>query len=776
MTEKFSPPLNYIMLKKIAKYTFLILVMAVAALAIYSGYLSAQVEKRFSARRWSIPSTVYSDTTLLYPGQHLDSSLFNEKLASLGYRQVRHAPSQKGEIRIGPDALDIFLNDLKTPWTRREGFPVRITLSEAAIGTIRRMDSAETIPILELEPEEIMQFFGQERERRQLVSIEQVPEHLIRAVMAAEDHRFFEHFGVDWRGILRAVVTNLRTGAIRQGGSTLTQQLAKNYFLTPARTITRKIKEVILSVIIELKYGKREILEIYLNEIYLGQKGSVAINGIGEASYFYFGKPVKHLTLSEAAIIAGLIKAPNHYSPYRDIARCNSRRDAVLQAMHRWEWITETELQTALQEPIKAVGFIVAESKAPYFIDYLTEQLNTLYRPEDLSSLGLSIYTTLDTQVQRAAEKALAEGLTRLESLNAELQREAPEDKLQGAIVVMQPKTGHILALVGGRNYSVSQFNRISQARRQPGSAFKPIVYLSSLSRFTPTSLLSNDPKTYTVNGEPWEPQNFEPVTEYTVSLKDALKKSYNLATVDLAMQTGLEHIVDTARRFHFSTPIKPYPSVALGAFEVVPIELARAYCVFAAEGVQPFPLSLKGVVDENDKILEQQHLNIERLITPAEAFVMTRMLQDVVKEGTARSLEWRGVTWPVAGKTGTTNDFRDAWFVGYTPDILALVWVGFDNGDPIKATGAAAALPIWADLMSAIPQYRSEADFNMPDGVEKIVVCSVTGQRAVAGCPGPTEVYFLAGRAPTEDCPLHDKGGFAGKIIKGVKGLIDGN
>jgi len=764
------------MLKRLIKYTLLIFIVGGAALAIYSWYLSVQVENRFSARRWSIPSTVYSDTTLLYPGQRFNPFLFNEKLVNLGYRRVHQLPAQKGEIRIRPDGLDIFLNDLKTPWTRREGFLVQLGFSENQIGTIRRMDNGETIPILELEPEEIMQFFGPERERRQLISIEQVPEHLIRAVLAAEDHRFFQHHGVDLRGILRALITNLRHGSIRQGGSTLTQQLTKNYFLTPARTITRKFKEVILSLIIELKYDKREILEIYLNEIYLGQKGSVAINGFGEAAYFYFGKPVKHLTLSEAAVIAGLIKAPNHYSPYRDIARCRDRRDAILQTMHRWEWITQSALETALKQPIKAVGFIASDTKAPYFIDYLTEQLNTLYRPEDLSSLGLSIYTTLDTQVQRAAENALEKGLARLENLNAALQREAPEQKLQGAIIVMQPKTGHILALVGGRNYSVSQFNRITRAQRQPGSAFKPIVYLSSLSHFTPTSLLSNDSKSYTVNGEMWEPQNFEPVTEYTVSLKDALKKSYNLATVDLAMQTGLERIVDTTRRFQFTTPIKPYPSLALGAFEVIPIELTRAYCVFAAEGVQPFPLSLKGVVDEHDKILEQQHLNIERLITAAEAFVMNSMLQSVVKEGTARSLQWRGVSWPVAGKTGTTNNFRDAWFVGYTPDILALVWVGFDNGDSTGATGAAAALPIWADLMNAIPQYRSEADFKIPKGVEKIRVCSVTGRPAVAGCPEPSEVYFLTGHTPDEPCPLHDKGGFTGKIIKGVKDLIDGD
>ncbi len=762
------------MLKRIVKYTLLIFLLGGAALAIYGWYLSVQVEKRFSARRWSIPSTVYSDTTLLYPGQHMDPSQFSKKLSNLGYRRVSRLPSQKGEIRIGTEAMDIYLNDLKTPWTERAGFMARISFSQNRIAVIRRTDSGEMVPILELEPEEIMQFFGPERERRQLVSIEQVPEHQIQAVLAAEDHRFFQHYGVDWRGILRAMLTNLRHGAIRQGGSTLTQQLAKNYFLTPERTFTRKLKELVLALIIEFKYDKREILEIYLNEIYLGQKGSVAINGIGEASYFYFGKPVQKLTLSDAAVMAGLIKAPNNYSPYRDKVRCRNRRDAVLKAMHRWQWITQTELEEALKQPIKAVGFIVAEKKAPYFIDYLTEQLNTLYRPEDLASLGLSIYTTLDTSVQEAAEEALANGLARLENANPELQRTTSEEKLQGAMVVMQPKTGHILALVGGRNYSVSQFNRITQARRQPGSAFKPLVYLSGLNKFTPMTLLSNDPKSYTVNGKQWDPQNFETVTEYTVSLQDALKKSYNLATVDLAMKTGLDRIVDMAAKFHFSTPIKPYPSLALGAFEVIPLELARAYCVFAAEGVQPYPLSLKGVVDENDKILEHQHLNIERLISPAEAFIMNSMLQGVVREGTARSLQWRGVTWPVAGKTGTTNDFRDAWFVGYTPDILALVWVGFDNGEPIKATGAAAALPIWADLMAMVPQYRSGTEFNIPQGVEKILVCPVTGRPAVGGCPDPVDVYFLTAHTPQEPCPLHAKDGIADKIIKGVKGLIN--
>jgi len=511
-------------------------------------------------------------------------------------------------LQVTPGALTIFLNDLKTPWKNRQGFPVRIAMTESMIESIIRTEDGNAVPILELEPEEISLFFGSERERRQLISIQQVPGHLIFAVLAAEDSRFYQHPGVDFRGILRAFITNLRHGSIRQGGSTLTQQLAKNYFLTPARTLTRKLKEALLSVIIEFKYEKDEILEIYLNEIYLGQKGSVAINGVGEASYFYFGKSVRELSRVEAAAIAGLIRAPNHYSPYQDKERCRSRRNMVLNAMHNKGWLSRKDLQTDLKVPVKTVGFTVHGKKAPYFVDYLAQQLKTLYRPEDLTSLGLSIYTTLDSQVQTAAENALATGLARLERIKPELRREDPAHKLQGAVIVIQPGTGHILALVGGRNYSTSQFNRITQAQRQPGSAFKPFVYLSSLDDFSPSDMLSNQPQTYTVDGKR-EPQNFGPVTKYTVSLRGALKMSYNLATVDLAMKTGLDHIVDTAKKFHFSTPLKPYPSLALGAFEVIPLELARAYCVFAADGVQPFPLSLNGVVDENGKTLEQKHL-----------------------------------------------------------------------------------------------------------------------------------------------------------------------
>ena len=754
------------MLKKILKITGLSVLLLSAGLILYGWYLSDKVEKRFAGRRWSIPSTVFSDITILYPGQRINRILFNKKLNSLGYREVSHNPRKKGEKKTASSKVTIYLHDLKMPSVTREGFPVKIEFFLNKIESINRADTGKPVPILELEPEEIMQFFGPEREKRHLVSIQQVPEDLIYAVLAAEDGRFYKHHGIDPRGILRALYTNLRHGAIRQGGSTLTQQLAKNYFLTPERTISRKINEAILSVIIEAIYEKDEILEIYLNEIYLGQKGSVSINGVGEASFFYFDKPVKKLSLPEAATIAGLIKGPNHYSPYVDKSRCRDRRNLVLNAMHRKGWVTDNQLKAALSSKVEPAGFNLQEKKAPYFIDYLSRQIETLYPEKVLNSLGLTIYTTLDTQVQAAAERALIKGLTYLENTNPALRRKKVEEKLQGAVIVMQPKTGYILAMVGGRSYTASQFNRIAQSRRQPGSAFKPLVYLAGLEEFTPATRLSNEPKTYLINNKEWEPQNFSPSDEFNVGMKEALVKSYNLATVDLAMKTGLDNIVNTAAKFHFSTPVKPYPSLALGAFEVIPIELARAYCIFAADGMLPYPLSLKDVTDENGKLLQQKHMNIERLTSPAKAFIISSILRSVVTEGTARSLISRGISWPVAGKTGTTNDFRDAWFVGYTPDILALVWVGFDNGDSVFSTGAAAALPIWANLMNSIPQYVSENWYKIPPGVVKETVCSESGLVAHKSCPEPVEEIFLKEKVPTFFCPIHNKPGLFRRLF----------
>ena len=745
------------------------LVLGSIGLGVYMWQLSGQIDARFSARRWSIPSKVYSDSMLLYPGMRVNLPFFHEKLRNLGYRRVFSEPQRKGDLYEANSVLELYLHDLDTPSKKREGFFVRISFNENQIKSIIRPDTGTMVPILELEPEKIMLFFGHEREQRQLVSIDQVSRYLKFAVLAAEDSRFYRHYGIDPRGILRALYTNIRHGTIRQGGSTLTQQLAKNYFLTPERTLRRKVKEFFMALTMEIMYDKDVILEIYLNEIYFGQKGSVAVHGVGEAASFYFGKPVLGLSLAEAATIAGLIKGPNYYSPYANVLRCKSRRDVVLQIMRKNGWITADELEIALATSIKPAGYTKYGKQAPYFIDYLARQLPILYSQKDLTSLGLSVYTTLDTQVQMAAEKALAKGLAHLVKANPALSRTEPEKKLQGAVIVMQPKTGYILAMAGGRDYSVSQFNRITQARRQPGSAFKPFVYLTGLSDFTPATILSNEPKTYDVDGKIWEPQNLGPVTEHGLRLRRALAKSDNLATVDLAMKVGLYRIVSMAKRFRFTTPLKPQPSLALGAYEVIPLELARAYCTFAADGVEPHPVSMKAVVDEEDKVLERRHMQIERLISPERAYLMTSLLRSVVTEGTGRSLKWRGIDFPVAGKTGTTNDYRDAWFVGYTPDLLALVWVGFDNGDSIAAEGSVAALPIWVELMKTVPHCISGTWFRKPPGLVTRTICAESGRLAVAGCPEPLEEVFLEKRVPTEYCTIHKRRAPLRRIMKGV-------
>ncbi len=747
---------------------------AAAVTVLYLANLTEGMDKRFAGRLWDLPSKIYSDITLLYPGQTLNPPLLLEKLDRLGYRPVSTTPSRPGEMRFSKTALEIYLHEFHSPFHEQKSASVWVGLKDSRVTSITRSDKDTKGAILELEPEVLMLYFGPDRERRQLISMGQLPKHLLHAVLAAEDHGFYDHHGIEITGILRAVLTNLRELEFSQGGSTITQQLAKNYFLTPERTLSRKFKELLITGILEYKFDKDTILEMYLNEIYFGQEGSVSINGIGEAARFFFDKAAADLTVSEAAVIAGLIKGPNQFSPHRNLERCTGRRNDVLDAMHKNEWLTSEALQSARSVPVKPAVYSDYRPQAPYFMDYLTGQLTTLYSRKVLSSEGLSIFTTIDTEVQSAAEKALKKGLERLEAANPALKRKDPGQRLQGVVIVMQPKTGYILAMVGGRDYGISQFNRATQARRQPGSAFKPFVYLAALDKHTPLSMLSNSSRTFTVNGQPWTPKNYYAQADPIISFRKALAQSQNLATVNLAYDIGLEKVTQMAQTFHFSVSDAPYPSMALGTLEVDPLSLARAYCVFPADGVLPFPLSIREVTDTTGKTIESRHATIERLITPAKAYMMSDILRDVVREGTARSLKQLGVDWPVAGKTGTTNDSQDAWFVGYTPNLVALVWVGFDNNDSVHATGATAALPIWADLMKSLPQYVSGEWLPVPLGIEKLSVCADSGELAKEGCcPKVVEEIFLLENQPETICRQHECSSQIEKVWNGIKKIL---
>ncbi len=752
-----------------------LIILGLALGSAYCWYLSGRIEKRFSGRKWAIPSTVYSDTFLLFPGKRISPLFLQEKLRKLGYRKTENPPGKKGEYRLNDQTLEIYFKDLSLPDNTRKGFLAEISLDQDTIREIRRMDTNDFLALAELEPEIIMQYFGEERELRRVVSIDDIPGHLEKAVIAIEDNRFYKHFGIDPRGIARAFYANIRHGAILQGGSTLTQQLAKNYFLTPERTLRRKINEMFIALAMEFRYSKNEILEIYLNEIYFGQKGSVSINGAGEAANFYFGKNVEDLTLAESALLAGIIKAPNFYSPFSNPEKCEERRNQVLAVMLEQRLISESEYAPAVKEPVKTIGYKKYNRNAPYFLDYVSLQLHDLYPEATLASQGFSIFTTLDTEVQQAAEKALAYGLDRLERRIPALERTDPGKSLQGAVLVMQPRTGNILAMVGGRDYGISQFNRATHARRQPGSCFKPLIAALLLDVFKPSDLLSNEKKGYPVNGDIWEPDNFEDIPEKELSVRDMLRLSCNRAAVDLAMRGGLETLIRRLRAFDFSATFSPWPSLALGAFEVIPLELARAYCVFAADGIQPFPLSIKEVTDENEKILVRRLVNINTVLSPAKAFLITSILESVVRNGTAQSLKRLGVDFPLAGKTGTTNKYRDAWFIGYTPDFLALVWVGFDNGDSVYTTGAGAAVPIFAELVRLMPGQISKSEFTIPPGVVKKKVCRESGDLAVfLKCPETYEEYFLEENQPERECPVHGSTSRFKRVFDGFKRIFE--
>lgn len=761
-------------LKKLILAAVLLLIVAVAAGYGYCWYLSAKIEERFSGRKWAIASTIYSDTTMLFPGMQVDITALEKKLRKLGYQVKTAAPEKKGQYRMTGSGLEIYFKDLHVPDNSRPGFSAVLDISNGRIGEIRQTDTGDNLPIVELGPEVLMEFFGKHRELRRVVSIENIPDCLPNAVVAAEDNRFYTHYGIDPVSILRAMYINVRHFSIRQGGSTLTQQLAKNYFLTPERTFKRKFHELFITLALEANYTKDEILEIYLNEIYLGQKGSASVNGVGEAAYFYFGKNVKDLTLAECALIAGIIKSPNRLSPYGHADKCRNRRNQVLEAMHDLGFITEGQLKKALQEPIETAGFEKYMRRAPYFIDYVSSQLGGLYTTDILSSMGFSIHTTLDTWVQEAAEKALEKGLARLEKSIPALMRPEPQERLQGAVVVLQPRTGNVLALVGGRNYAQTQFNRVTRARRQPGSCFKPIAVSAFLDQFKPSDLLSNEKTTYMIDGRPWTPENFGDISGRRISVQDMLKFSCNRAAVDMVVRGGPEKVAAQAEKMNFSGPMKPYPSIALGAFEVTPLELARAYCAFAADGVVPFVLSVKDVADEKGNILVRQHVDINPVMSPGKAFVMTSMLRSVVTEGTASALGKMGLDFALAGKTGTSNDYRDTWFVGYTPDFLALVWVGFDNGDSVMTTGAGAALPIFADLVKQMPGYVSDRWFTMPPGVVKKKVCRQTGQLADSRqCPETYGQYFLETNQPDKKCQVHKADNVFKRTLDGISDIF---
>jgi penicillin-binding protein 1B len=606
-----------------------------------------------------------------------------------------------------------------------------------------------------LEPPLLASFYTDEVEERRPVSLDELPEEVVRAVLAAEDDNFYLHPGVSPTGIARALWVNLRGGEV-QGGSTITQQLVKNVYLSSERTLKRKAKEALIAMAMEARYGKRAILEAYLNEIYWGRSGSANLIGLGAAARAYFGKDASELTLAEAATLAGMIQAPADYSPSEHPDKARERRDWVLRRMRELGWIKPGQVARAAAQPVKTDPQTVeVRPAAAYFVEFAREEAEKRFGIEDLDGKGYLLFSSIRWRDQEEAEEAVSRGLLGLQGKRA-------RNPLQAALVSIDPRDGAVLAWVGGRDYAESQFDRVSQARRQVGSTFKPVVYAAAFSEAlaSPATLLKDSPINVKTGSQEWRPQNYDNGFRGWVTARTALEKSLNIPTVRLALQVGLQEVIATAHDMGLSDNPRPRPAVSLGAFEASPLEVATAYATLANNGLRPEVHGLRAVLDSaGEPILGEDFATPRRVISPQAAYLVTSVLQGALDRGTAYAARRYGVRGPLAGKTGTTNDRRDNWFAGYSPDRVTVVWVGHDDNSRTRLSGATAALPIWSHFTASVGPARGYADFPLPAGIVRATVDPMTGQLATESCPWRVVEVFPEWQTPTEPCRRHFPG-----------------
>lgn len=589
-------------------------------------------------------------------------------------------------------------------------------------------------------------------EQRTLVKISDIPVTLQNAIIAKEDPNFYKHGGFDIKGILRATINNLMHKKVVEGASTVTQQLARNLFLTREKTFSRKIKEIILSLQIEKYYTKQEILELYCNQIYFGHSAY----GVEAAARTYFGKNVTELTLPECALLAALPQAPSQIDPYKNPEIAFEKRNIVLNKMIEHGYITENEKIQAESTPITLSKFEV--KNAPYFVEFIRQQLESTYGSSIYKS-GLKVYTTLNTRMQNIAQKLFS---THLNNLQKKIEADSGtklDKKLQGAMIAMDPNTGYIKVMIGGVDFSESEFNRSVQAKRQTGSAFKPIVYTAAIENgFRISDVLLDSPIVFqNENGTSWKPENFTGKFSGTMIILNALTHSINVATVKLANQIGLSNIKKCAKKLGITSPLGNDYTVALGSSSLSLIELTDAFAVFANGGMLVQPMSILSVKDNSGRTLEQRSIKISEAISPSTAYLITFMLENVINKGTGKIIRQMGFAGPCAGKTGTTNDHTDAWFIGYTPEIVVGIWIGFDEKEPMgrAMVGGYAAAPLWANFMLNT-YYSSNTEFTLPDDIIFKKICTKSGKLATQNCPNTIDAPFINGTEPTESCVLH--------------------
>jgi penicillin-binding protein 1B len=750
-----------------------------AVLVYYYLSFSRMIDARLHGERERTLPRVYARPVELRRGQTISLQDLVARLNDLGYTQ-RGRPEQPGEfslvrntVVITPRGGDlqgkVVHAEFNPPPPVRKGAkptPPQVPTGIRGLEVVGRGRADH----LQLDSPLLTALMSGSREKRRRVPLSTIPKHVQQAVIATEDQRFYSHPGLNPITTIGALVTNVFGSKRRPvGGSTITQQLSRMFFLTEefnaelqsgTRSYGRKAKEALMSLVLERRASKDEILELYLNEVYLGQRGSFAIHGVAEAARLFFGKDVSNLSVSEAALIAGVIQSPAIHSPFGRAQRAIDRRNVVLRAMASEEYISAEAAERASREPLQVVARAV-DNEAPYFVDLVGQQLAQDF-PGVTAEIGaVDVYTTLDINLQRLAVEAVQKGLASVDQILSRRRRRPPP--AQAALIAVDPRTGEILAMVGGRSYNQSQFNRAVVARRQPGSTFKPFVFLAAFERaadesrsdLTPASLTMDEPQTFSFDDQVWEPGNYDKEYDGEITWRRALALSRNLGTIHVGEAAGFDRVAALWRKVGVGTPPQGYPSISLGVFELSPFEVAQAYTLFTNDG-SVRPLRAINRIATPERELKPKQGQLRSIARPDTTFLVTNMMRSVINEGTGAGARANGFTLDAAGKSGTTNDLRDAWFVGFTPELLAVVWVGFDDNQPVGLSGTQAALPIWTQFMKNALAGHSTQGFEPPEGISFVEIDRDTGKLAQPGCPRTYNEAFLAGTEPLEICELH--------------------
>ena len=737
-------------------------ITATSVFAYYYVQFGKLIDQRLTGQVFQNTSRVFSAPGHVYLGETMHASDLATYLLRAGY-QEGEAEGALGYFKVKGPSVEIHPSSASY---FRGGNALRVDFSGGSISRIVDLSAVAPRDSAEIEPELITNLFDSSREKRRVVRFDDLPKNLVDAVLAAEDKRFFEHGGLDIVRVFGAALADLRRGQKAQGASTIDMQVARSFFFTTKREWRRKVKEILMAVEINQRYSKQQIFELYANEVYLGNRGSFSIRGFGEAAEAYFGKDVRELTLGECAFLAGIIRAPNRYATAeRHLDRAEESRDRVLPQMVEDSYITQEQADEAKKMKLKFVNGGINSGSAPYFVDMVKDHLLEKFSESDLETQSYRIYTTLDPQLQHAAAEAIQSGVQGVDKLLAKryaawAKKGEPATRVQVALVAMDARTGEIRALVGGRNYGESQLNH-ALARRQPGSVFKPFVYAAAFDNaaegftpiVTPVTTVDDVPTTFEFDGKEYTPDNYGEEFYGTVTVRDALIHSLNVATVKVAELIGYQRVVNLTRQMGLGTNIQPTPAVALGAYEMTPIDVAAAYTPFASNGFRAEPLFLRSVLAADGTIEETVGPRTRAVLDPRVAFLTTSIMEEVINRGTGVTVRSMGFTPVAAGKTGTS---RDGWFAGFTSNLLCVVWIGFDDNRDLGLSGSASAAPVWAEFMkraTALAQYKMTADFDPPPGVIAEMIDPKTGELANSSCPQYVQEYFIAGSEPTEVC-----------------------